>query len=82
MESTPYLVDFQNPIPFRDSTLFFYWGVSILVSQHNFFSQSAVSNNFFLSFDSCEQFFLTKKLMNFCTKDSFLALIKDHPLVF
>ena len=29
----------------------------------------------------CKQF-LNKKFMNFCTKDSFHALIKDHSLVF
>ena len=56
---------------------------SILVSQHTiFFSHSAVSNNFFSLLIHANNFFWQKKFMNFCTKGSFHALIKDHSLIF
>ena len=66
----------------RDGPLFFYRWLPILASQHNFFSHSSVSNNFFSIFIRAKKFVFMKKFMNFCTKDYFHALIKDHPLVF
>ena len=49
----------------------------------NVLAIQAVSNIFsFFLFYSCEQFFYQKIFMNFCTKDSFHAVIKDYPLVF
>ena len=57
-------------------------GVPILISQHTIFlSDSEASNNLFSFFIHANNFF-NKKIMNFCTKNSFHALIKDHALVF
>ena len=74
----------------RNGPLFFYnggggggegEGAPILASQHTIFLPFSSFKQFFLSFYSCKQFF-NKKFMNFCTKGSFHALMKDHPLVF
>ena len=67
---------------FRDGPLFFYQGVPILVRQHTIFLVIQQLQTIFSLFLFVRTNFLTRKFMNFYTKDSFHVLIEDHSLAF